>query len=89
MESNNETFYFVAYVDKRTALTVIDLAFVVDYERSDWDCVNDENFHDRDEAIHYARKLAAKYGLEYRLFDSRYDESLNEHLFLTDDELSE
>lgn len=86
MEESNETFYFVAFVRNRQALTVIDLAYTVDYERNDWDAVNDENFHDPDTAIRYARKLADKYGLEYQLFDSRYDSSLSERLSLSLDE---
>lgn len=87
MENRNDTFYFIAYVNNRKAVTVIDLAYVVDYERRDWDIVNEETFEDRDEAIFYARRLAEKYGLEYQLFESRYDESLNEYLVLTPDEL--
>lgn len=87
MDTRHDTFYFIAYVQNRQALTVIDLAYVVDYERRDWDIVNDEIFKDRDEAIFYARRLAQNYGLGYRLFESRYDESLNEHLVLTPSEL--
>lgn len=82
MAASNETFYFIAFVNNRQALTVIDLAYVVDYERNDWDVASAETFQERDTAIQYARKLAEKYGLEYQLFDSRYDESLNERLFL-------
>ena len=89
MTTDNDTFYFIAYVENRKALTVIDLAYVVDYEKDDWDVASEATFTDPDTAIQYARKLSAKYGLEYRLFDSRYDESLNERLFLTDDELAQ
>lgn len=79
----SDTFYFVAYVEKRETLTVIDLAYSVDYERDDWDVVNDENFTDPLEAIAYARALAKQHGLKYRLFDSRYHSSLSEKLQLT------
>lgn len=84
---DTNTFYFVAFIDNKEALTVIDLDHAVSYQRSDWNVVNDENFYVRDEAIEYARKLADKYNLRYELFDSRYDSSLSEREILTlDDE---
>ena len=85
MTDRNHTFYFIAFVDERQALTVIDLAYVVDYEKNDWDVASDEIFQKPDAAIEHARKLAKKYELRYELFDSRYDESLNERLVLTAD----
>lgn len=88
MTQNNETFYFIAYVQKRQALTVIDLAYSVDYEKDDWDVACNETFQEPEAAINYARKLATKYGLEYKPFDSRYNESLSERLYLTDDEIN-
>lgn len=48
----SDTFYFVVMVDKGQALTVIDLAYCVDYERSDWSCVDIENFTDPIEIPH-------------------------------------
>jgi len=77
-----DTFYFIAYVKDRTAITVIDLAFCVDYERDEFDYVNMENFDNHNDAIEYARELSDKYDLKYELFDSRYDSSLNEYLNL-------
>ena len=79
----SDTFYFVAFVDKGEALTVIDLGHSVSYERDEWSVANDENFHGHLEAIAYARALAEKHGLKYRRFESRYDKSLNERMNLT------
>ena len=73
-----DTFYFVALVNKRTALTVIDLAHCVDYERDEWCVVDDVNFDNPPEAIAHAKRLAALNGLEYSRFDSRYNSSLSE-----------
>lgn len=74
-----ENFYFIAYPKgDRSSITVIDLAHSVDYEREDWATVNDLNFSTPDEAITYARGLAEKYGLRYELFESRYNQDLNE-----------
>lgn len=87
MSENNETFYFIAYVQNRQALTVIDLAYTVDYEKDEWDVACNETFQEPQAAITYAQKLALKYGLQYKPFDSRYDESLSERLYLTDEEL--
>ena len=74
----SDTFYFVALVDNRTALTVIDLAHCVDYERDDWCVVDNENFDNPQEAIAHAKRLADLNGLGYNSFDSRYNESLSE-----------
>lgn len=75
----SETFYFVAFngLDE-TTLLVIDLAHVVDYERDEWNVVDQVNFDDRDEAIAHARGLAEGNGLKYKTFESRYNSSLNE-----------
>ena len=75
----SDTFYFVAFkgTDESTLL-VIDLGHSVSYERGEWNVVDEENFHDRDEAIAHARGLAAGNGLKYQPFESRYDKSLNE-----------
>lgn len=86
MTNTNETFYFIAFVDNRKALTVIDLAYSVSYEKEDWDVACNETFEKPEDAIQYARALAQKYSLAYRMFDSRYDNSLNERLSLTLDE---
>lgn len=74
----SDTFYFVVMVDKGQALTVIDLAYCVDYERDDWSSVDNENFTDPSSAINHARRLANRNGLAYRPFESRYDSYLNE-----------
>ena len=81
---HGETFYFIAYCDAdRKAITVIDLAHCVDYERSDWRVVNAQNFSTSGEAIRYAKVLARKYALRYAPFESRYDKELNETSNLT------
>lgn len=74
----SDTFYFVAMVEKGTALTVIDLAHCVDYERDEWWVVDNENFNTPAEAINHAKRLASLNGLKYNRFDSRYDSSLSE-----------
>ena len=74
-----DTFYFVIHPGAdRSAVQVMDLACCVDYERTDWLAVNDQNFYDRAEAIAHAKALAVKYGLQYIPFSSRYDNTLNE-----------
>lgn len=80
----NDTFYFIIYTSRdRSSIKVIDLARIVDYQRNDWLAVNDENFNDPTMAIEYAKALAKQHGLVYEAFESRYDSSLNEKLFLT------
>jgi hypothetical protein len=56
------------------------LADSVSYERTDWKLVDNHIFRERDLAINHARNLAAAHGLHYQLFESRYDEELNEYL---------
>ncbi|MHD0644115.1 hypothetical protein ACYPKM_00595 [Pseudomonas aeruginosa] len=76
--------YFIVFSDaERRSITVIDLQESVSYERNDWATVNEENFSTHLEAIAYARALAAKYGLRYELFESRYNRELNEEVALT------
>ena len=70
--------YFVVYLENKTVITVIDLSPSARHERDQWETVNDEDFYDRNNAVDYARKLAEKYNLGYKPFDSRYDKSLNE-----------
>lgn len=72
-------FYFVVFcADDSDTLTVIDLDKCVDYERSDWNCIDKTNFTERDDAITYARDIAKENNLKYRPFTSRYDSELNE-----------
>lgn len=79
----SSTFYFLTYVGKdRQEVTVIDLGYNVDYERDEFAAVNDLNFENHLEAIIYARALAIQNGLKYRLFESRYNSSLDEKLIL-------
>lgn len=83
MEIMRDTFYFVVYAkddngDK--SVTVIDLSHSVSYERSDWDCVSDVNHDDLREALDSARALSILLGIPYIVFDSRYDDSLNERI---------
>lgn len=78
-----ETFYFIAHpCGDKDKVTVIDLSYSVDYKRSDWDTINDNNFTCHKEAIEYGRAIADKFNLKYELFNSRYNESLNETLHL-------
>jgi len=80
---NNKTFYFVAHPrGDKTTLTVIDVARALSYERNEFDAVNDIDFDDHNEAIDYARVLASVHDLKYEMFDSRYNEDLNEKLQL-------
>lgn len=80
----NDTFYFIIFTSRdRSSIKVIDLACIVDYQRNDWLAVNDENFIDPTKAIEYAKALAKQHGLVYETFESRYDSSLNEKIFLT------
>lgn len=74
----NSTFYFVALVDKGKALTVIDLAYCVDYERDEWCVVDQVNFRSPQDSIAHAKRLATLNNLNYNRFDSRYDPSLSE-----------
>ncbi|MDG1581019.1 hypothetical protein [Pseudomonas sp. GOM6] len=76
---STDTFYFAIHPSgDRSTIQVIDLAYAVAYERSDWMAVNGEDFTDRDEAIFHAKALAKKYGLQYLPFSSRYDKELSE-----------
>lgn len=76
---STDTFYFVIYNGKdKSAIKVIDLAYSVDYERSDFPVVNKEDFQELEDAIEHAKALAEKYGLRYIPFESRYDSGLNE-----------
>lgn len=81
--NDDDRFYFVVYIDDRKALTVIDLDYAVSWQVGDWDRANDETFTDHEDAINNAKALCDKYSLAYKLFDSRYDERLNENNFLT------
>ena len=75
----NDTFYFVVFTaDEEDTLTVIDLAKCVSYERDDWNCIDNLNFQERDEAIEYARVVAQANNMKYRPFTSRYSSELNE-----------
>ena len=73
-----DTFYFVAIVDKGKALTVIDLAHCVDYEREDWCTADFIDFDNPQEAIAHAKHLAARNNLQYKRFESRYGLNINE-----------
>lgn len=75
-------FYFVAVCNNPLgdALTVIDLAHCVDYERDEWAVVDQINFKSHTDAIAHARRLARLNRMIYKPFESRYDSSLNEPL---------
>lgn len=73
-----DVFYFVILCGNSDTITVIDLARCVDYERSDWNCIDNIDFKVRDAAIVYAREVAKANGLKYKPFESRYDSSTNE-----------
>ena len=76
----NNTFYFIAYVNNRTALTVIDLGYNVDYQMDDWDVAIPIRFNDHIGAIKVGRSVAKANDLQYVLFESRYNKELNEYL---------
>ena len=74
-------FYFCCHPrSNNKVIKVIDLDYAVSYEKNDWDVVDPHEFTDRDEAIKHARRLADVYGLEYRMFESRYGDDKNEYL---------
>lgn len=77
----DDTFYFLAFVGRSgptPAVTVIDLAYCVDYEREDWATIGKVNYSDPAIAIARARAFAWVNGYSYKPFESRYDSSLNE-----------
>lgn len=69
--------YFVI-IDREKNLTVIDLQDCVDYERDEWNTLDDINFYTPEEAIRHAKTMANKLGKLYVPFESRYDSSTNE-----------
>jgi len=76
-----EQDYFIAYINDRKAVTVIDLSFCVNYEKDDWDVVEGDNGKNTTvlpEAIINARNFAKINNLEYEPFESRYHSCLNE-----------
>jgi len=79
-----ETFYFLvrnSALDR--TISVIDLAYAVDYEREDWITVDDKNFVCADHAIRYGRWKAAVEGVPYQDFISRYNSRLDENFKVT------
>ena len=79
-----ETFYFLArnsVLDP--TISVIDLAYAVDYERDDWITVDDKNFVCAEHAIRWGRWKASVEGVPYEDFISRYDHRLNENFKIT------
>lgn len=82
MEFEQETLeLFYAIVHPRgdkSKIVVADEKF--NNEFSAYTRVTPHDYRDRDEAIREARKLAAKYGLEYILFRSSYIEEQSEYL---------
>lgn len=78
-----DKFYFIALIENKTTLTVIDLSFGTDYERNDWSAVDDENYETHALAICAAREMARFHGLKYKPFESRYDDRLNEYPAIT------
>ena len=73
--------YFICYPrGDKNLLTVIDLASATQYEKNEWDVTTPHEFDNRNEAIAHARGLARDYGLQYKMFESRYDHALNEYL---------
>lgn len=79
MSESNDFIYFVVFADKECeTLTVIDLQRCVDYEREDWNCIDNMNFQSHTDACEYARAVAKANNLKYRPFESRYNSMLNE-----------
>lgn len=77
----SDEFYFLTLVKRGEylfAVTVIDLAYCVDYEREDWKTVNSVNYPNHLDAISAARVFAFNNGYPYKPFESRYNSSLNE-----------
>ena len=77
---DNKIFYFVARVktEQGMGVTVIDLSEAVDYQRNDWDAVNDFNHESLEGALAEARLFAFDNDVPYVPYESRYDESTNE-----------
>lgn len=76
--------YFIAHLGgDKSKITVIDLSNVTIYERDQFSPVNDDNYHDLEEALSDAKTIATKYDLEYVPFDSRYNKQLSEKTQLT------
>lgn len=79
----SEFIYFVVHpYSTRQTLTVVDLQDCVSYERDEWRTVSNQDFDNHLEAIAHAKALAAKYGMRYEPFESRYNSDLNECLNL-------
>jgi hypothetical protein len=74
----SDTFYFSILRPDRSAVTVVDLSFACNYERSDFITVDEDDQHSPEEAIYHAQLIAEKLSLPYEKFESRYDYSLNE-----------
>ena len=49
--NTDNLFYFVAYMKGKTKITVIDLSYVVSWERKDWAVVNEKTFTEAEDAI--------------------------------------
>lgn len=90
-----ETFFFACHpCGNKDEITVVDLAYQMSYKKHEWDCVNDKELHDAEDACKYARALAEKYGLKYIPFDSRYGDDYEDDvdgdmptgMYLTDEE---
>lgn len=72
--------YFMCYPrGNESRVTVVDLREGSLYEIDEWRRPDDETFASRDEAIMHARNFAFNHNKEYVLFNSRYDESMNEY----------
>lgn len=73
-------FFFVARVktEQGRGVTVIDLSEAVDYERNEWDAVNEFNHESLEGALAEARLFAFENDVPYVPYESRYDESTNE-----------
>ena len=74
-------FFFISYSGRdKNRITVIDLSYAADYERSEFNAVTEEDYYERNKAIIAARALADMYGKEYVMFESRYDSNSDEYL---------
>ena len=72
-DSQRETFFFIIFTTTaKETVQVMDLSHTCSYQRDDWNCVNSENYDNRDAAIACARALANEHNLKYDLFESRY-----------------
>lgn len=75
MSNEIDLIYFLALTkyENIKAITVIDLQIGMRYERSDWEAVNEINYHVLANALEAAKDYSKSRLVPYMLFDSRYN----------------